>query len=142
MKTYLFEGKNLSPGEILDVLDSENCGVEEHHNFIKPFTEEELDKVEDDFVEQSKKLSSLRNELAAVSEPIKAKIKPLEKETSSLMQSINQGGTLVTEKVYCFPDYDNKIMGLYDSRGFQVGTRPMSRTERQLHINSELRRAI
>jgi hypothetical protein len=42
----------------------------------------------------------------------------------------------VTEKVYCFPDYESKLMGLYDNTGTLVGTRAMTKAERQLHINS------
>lgn len=142
MKPFLFEGRELTPEEILDTLDAENCGVEECHDFVKPFSEEELAVVEKDYIEDSKELLKLKKELEAISAPIKEKIKPLEKTTKLKIQTIHAGGERVTEKVYCFPDYDSKLMGLYDSRGMLIGTRPMTRAERQLHINSELKRAI
>lgn len=136
MKTYLFEGESLTPEQIKDNLEAENCGVQELHNFIKPYTEDEQLAVQDQYIEENKELATLRKELEELSEPIKIKIKPLEKSTKKLITNINQGGEMVTEKVYCFPDYDNKMMGLYDSRGMLVSTRPMTRAEKQLHINS------
>jgi len=142
MKTFLFEGETLTPGQIVDNLESGNCGVEECHTFVKPFSEEELVKTESDYLEKSKELNSLERELEAISQPLKEKMKPLKKDTKDLIESINRGGEEVTEKVYCFPDYDSKTMGLYDKRGYLVGTRPMTRAERQLHINSHLNKAV
>ena len=142
MKTHLFEGQDLKPGEILDILEAENCGVEECHTFVKPFSEDEMVQTESDYLEKSKELNSLERELDVISAPIKEKMKPLKKETKDLIESINRGGTEVTEKVFCFPDYESKVMGLYDGRGYLVGTRPMTRAERQLHINSHLNKAI
>lgn len=142
MKTFLFEDKNLKPGEVLDALEGENCGVEECHTFVKPFSEEEMIQTESHYLEKSKSLNSLERELDAISQPLKEKMKPLKKDTKDLIEAINRGGLEVTEKVYCFPDYDAKVMGLYDCRGYLVGTRPMTRAERQLHINSHLNKAV
>jgi septation ring formation regulator EzrA len=143
MKTYLFEGKGeLSSRDILDNLESDNCGVEECHTFVKRFSENELVKAESDYLESSKQLDALERELEAISSPIKEKMKPLKKTSKDLIQALNKGGLEVTEKVFCFPDYENKIMGLYDQRGYLVGTRPMTRSERQFHINSHLNTAL
>lgn len=142
MKTYLFDGQELKPSEILDNLEAENCGVEECHTFIKPFSEDELVESERDYVEKNKALNSLERELETLSAPLKEKMKPLKKDTKILIEGINRGGVEVTEKVFCFPDYDTKVMGLYDSRGYLIGTRPMTRQERQLHINSHLNKAV
>lgn len=142
MKPNLFEGRDLSPDEILDNLEAENCGVEERHDFIKPFTEDELALLEKEYIDENKQLLKLQKELKAISEPIKEEMKPLEKAVKLKINTLHNGGERVTEKVYCFPDYDSKLMGLYDSRGMLIGTRPMTRAERQLHINSELKRAI
>jgi hypothetical protein len=142
MKTFLFENQDVTPGQILDNLEAENCGIEECHTFVKPFSEEELIKAESDYLEKSKNLNSLERELEILSTPLKEKMKPLKKDSKDLIESINRGGTEVTEKVYCFPDYEAKVMGLYDSRGYLIGTRPMTRAERQLHINSHLNKAV
>lgn len=136
MKTKLFDDPNLTKQQILDNLEGENCGVEESHKFIKPFTEDELVQAESDYLEKNKKLNLLEKELQKVAGPLKEEMKPLQKESKKLIQMINNGGEEVTERVFCFPDYDNKVMGLYDQRGIHIGTRPMTRAERQLHINS------
>jgi hypothetical protein len=142
MKTQLFDSEKLSPKEIIDNLESENCGVEMSHEFIKPFSEDELLAIETDHLEKSKELNALENQLRAIATPLKLQIKPLAKETKRLIQLVNQGGEQVTEKVYCFPDMDSKLMGLYDQRGHLVGTRPMTRAERQLHIFGDVTKAI
>lgn len=143
MKTFLFEDKgDLTPGEIIDNLESLNCGVEECHTFVKPFSEDELLQTESEYLEKSKELNSLERELEAISAPLKEQMKPLKKDSKTLIEAINRGGEEVTEKVYCFPDYENKVMGLYDKRGYLIGTRPMTRAERQLHINSHLNKAM
>lgn len=142
MKTYLFEGQDLKPGEIMDNLEAENCGIEECHTFVKPFSEEELIQAESDYLEKSKELNSLERELDTISAPLKEKMKPLKKDSKDLIEAINRGGEEVSERVFCFPDYESKVMGLYDSRGYLIGTRPMTRSERQLHINSHLTKHI
>jgi hypothetical protein len=142
MKTKLFDDPKLTEQEIIDNLEAENVGVEECHTFIKSFSEEEQSEIETSYIEGSKELAKLKKELDDVSAPIKEKIKPIEKETRRMIHSINRGGEEVTEKVYCFADYESKVIGLYDRRGILIGTRPMTRTEKkygddfQLHINS------
>ena len=143
MKSFLFDPDGaMTPEEILDNLEAENCGVEENYAFLKPYTDEEAEVAERSYLQKSKELSNLEKELATISAPIKEKMKPLKKECKHLIESLNKNGTEVREKVYLFPDYDSKMMGIYDSRGILVGTRVMSRAERQLHINSHLKKAI
>jgi hypothetical protein len=143
MKTFLFDDKGeLTPAEIIDNLESSNCGVEECHTFVKPFTEDEMVQAESDYLEKSKELNSIEKELDAISAPLRERMKPLKKDSKTLIESINKGGVEVSEKVYCYPDYDSKVMGLYDKRGVLIGTRSMTRAERQLHINSHLTKAV
>jgi hypothetical protein len=142
MKTKLFDDPNLSPREITDNLEAENCGIEESHEFIKPFTEEELVAREEMHLNLSKEVHSLNKQLEAVSSPIKEQLKPKNQDLKVLIQEINQGGQETTEKVYLFPDHESKLMGLYDSRGILVGTRQMNRAERQLHIFGNINKAI
>jgi hypothetical protein len=143
MKTFLFEDNpNLKPSEIIDALEADNCGVEECHTFVKRFAEDQMIAAESEYLEKSKELNSLERELDAISSPIKVKMKPLRADAKVLIESINRGGEEVTEKVYCFPDYESHTMGLYDMRGYLIGTRPMKRAERQLHINSHQNKAV
>lgn len=139
MKTNLFqEFPELTENEKKTMLEGDNVGVEEMHEFVKAFTAEEQVEAENLHLELSKNLSTVAAKLQAVSEPLKAEMKPLRVELAQLIDKLKKGGEAVTEKVYLFPDYDNKVMGRYDSRGLLIDTRPFNRTERQLHINSPL----
>jgi hypothetical protein len=135
MKTKLYGDTDLNSDAIKDMLESENCGVEEKE-FVKAFSDEELETVETEYLEESKKLAILKRKLDEVSAPLKEQMKPLQKTLALNISRINAGGETVTEKVYCFPDYESKLMGLYDNTGTLVGTRAMTKAERQLHINS------
>lgn len=143
MKTKLFAETEMNPQAIKDTLESENCGVEEKE-FVKAFSDEELIEIEQLHLEESKKLAVLKKKLEEISAPLKEQMKPLMKSTALNIDRINKGGEEVIEKIYCFPDYESKLMGLYDSTGTLVGTRAMNKMERQLHINSQIseRRAM
>lgn len=135
MKTKLYSETSLTPDGIKDALETENCGVEEKE-FIKAFSDSELEAVETEYLDDSKKLAVLKRKLDEVSQPLKEQMKPLQKSCALNIARINEGGEKVIEKVYCFPDYESKLMGLYDSTGTLVGTRAMTKSERQFHINS------
>lgn len=134
MRTKLFE--DLPEQEIIDNLDAENIGTEESYKFLKPYTDDEIDKIQSDYIELSKKLEIKEQEKKALLEPIQADLKSLKDSTGILRKSLAEGGEIVNEQVWMIPDYEEKVVGLYDSRGMLVGTRPMSAKQRQLHINS------
>lgn len=135
MKTKLYGDNELTADGIKDALEAENCGVEEKE-FVKAFSDDELETAESLYLEDSKKLAVLKRKLDEVSSPLKEQMKPLQKSCAINITKINEGGEKVIEKVYCFPDYESKLMGLYDNTGTLVGTRSMTKAERQLHINS------
>jgi predicted nucleic acid-binding Zn-ribbon protein len=137
MEVNLFKDKTLSKEEMLNVIDSECYSVEDDHSFLKPFTEEELNQVRDDHTKRSQEIYQLKKKLEELTAPIKGQLKPIEKEVNNLIKQIDNGGDFVTERVYLYPDYDNRVMGVYDSHGMLIKTRPMSRQEKQLSINAE-----
>lgn len=145
MKTKLFtdsEMETMGETALVQTMEAESMGVEELHDFLRPFNEDEQKEVEEEFLFKSKELNTLKRQLDEVSSPLKEAIKPVAKETARLIDSIQKGGVIVSEKVYLYPDYESSLMGLYDSRGVMVATRSMTRSEKQLHINSGIRRAV
>jgi alpha-tubulin suppressor-like RCC1 family protein len=134
MKTKLFE--DLNPREILDNLEAENCGIEDNFRYIKPFTEEEAFESRSKLTEAMIGKSKINHKIKALTEPLKEEIKPLDQDIKKELHNLEQGGIEVYGKVYCFPDYEANLMGLYNDEGMLVATRQLSRTERQLHINS------
>lgn len=136
MQSIKYENK--APEEVINLLESENCGIDEHYEFVKPYEDDQEQQMQREYIELSKELERAEQKKAELLTPILAELKELKKSTGEIRRNLTRGGELVTEKVYCFPDYDNNVMGLYDSRGALVGMRTMTRSERQLHINSHL----
>lgn len=136
MQPRLFAESGLTPEQIEDNVIANAHDVEDGYTFMKPYTEEELQTIKNDYLDRSKRLSRLRKELKKVQEPIKAEIKPLEKETGRMIENLTKGGEDVTEKIYLYPDYTNQIMQLYDSRGVLINFRQFTMKERQLSLNS------
>jgi hypothetical protein len=135
MKHNLFEGDNLTPRQIADQLETNAYGVEELHDFLKPFTDDEYETVKSEYVEKSKDLGLLEDKLAAIAKPIKEEMEPLKKALKKTLVNIKQGGELVSGKVFTFPDYESKLTYLYNEQGILVGTRAMTRQERQYSLN-------
>lgn len=136
MKTIMFNQGELTPEEIKQNLESECVDIQEHHEFLRPYSEEEMEEVKARYADTGAELYKLEAKLKAVTEPLKAEIKPVKEVNLSLRKNLSDGGERVSGRVYLFPDYKSNLMGLYDERGILVNTRPLTRAERQLHINS------
>ncbi len=135
MKEKLFTEDNHTTESLVSALEASNCGVEEIE-LVRHYNEYQLEEMEKQYIEDSKKLSALKTKLEALQAPILEEMKPLKKSTVLTVSKLNIGGEKVTEKVYCFPSGDTNLMGLYDKTGTLVSTRQMTKNERQLHINT------
>lgn len=138
MNPRLYADLNLSPEEIEDNVVANAHDVEDSYTFMKPYSEDDLVKMKEEYLEKAKQLKRLQKELKKVQEPIKASIKPLQKDTDRMVENLTKGGEDVTEKVYLYPDYKNQIMQLYDARGYLVNFRAFTIKERQLSLNSHV----
>ena len=136
MKTNFFEGHNVSDHEKLITLQSECVGTEVDKKFKRPYTEEEKKDLELGYINNAKVIAKKEEILAERTKPLKDQISALKKENNQTMKEISSGGVYVMEDVYLFPDLKNQKMAAYDQTGNLVEVRPMTRSERQLHINS------
>lgn len=134
MNTQLFTG--LTPQEVLDNLEAENCGVEDNYKYTKVFNDEDAIEVREQLSEAMVAKKRLEKKIRELTEPLREEIKPLTAQIKESLDDLDRGGEESFGKVYCFPDYESRLMGLYNEFGKLVGTRPLTRTERQLHINS------
>jgi len=91
MKSFLFENDGMTPEEIIDNLEAENCGVEENYVFLKPYADEESEEAEQSYLRKSKELNTLEREMEAVAALLKEKMKPLKQECKQLIRSLNRG---------------------------------------------------
>lgn len=135
MSSIIAQLDKCTPEEVKDFLEGENIGVETQ-TFVKPLTEIELDEMKEEYMDKSKKLFSLKEELKRLSDPLNEEMKPLKSETTRMMKTIHKGGKDVTEDIYLVPDYQKKIVYFFTEDGMMVGQRPFTSQERQLHLNS------
>jgi DNA-binding transcriptional MerR regulator len=127
----------LSLEEIRDNLEAE-CVRKENSTFIRPMTPDELEAVERDYLEGSKRQQALEAELEAISKPIREQITDHKKLNKELLTTIRSGGTEVTDNVYLIPDYSSETMSIFAEDGKLISARSLFKSERQLSINSHL----
>jgi hypothetical protein len=97
------------------------------HEFTRDETIEMKDQISTNLI----KINDLKDELDEIKEQFKASINPMEKENKRLLMDIRLGFRDQELNVYLVPDYDNKIMELYDDEGTKVGERKMMMSEYQ-----------
>jgi len=136
MKSKLFEEGLHSEREIVDAMDADCHEIEDGFKYVKQFSDDEVTERKEMFFIESKKVNDLGLKLKDVADPIKAQMKEADAERKALLHSLNKGGVEVTGKVWLFPDYEAKLMGIYDSTGTLVDTRSFTQKERQLSMNS------
>ena len=127
--------------EIRDNLEANSVEIEENYEYIKPFSDVELQEEQAKLSKNSVGSLRLNSKIKTLIEPLKEELKPIDKSIKISVKNLDQGGVTTYGRIYAFPDYDSKMMGLYDVNGILVGTRPLNRTERQLHINSNFNKA-
>lgn len=99
------------------------------------FSEEEINAMNGTISSNLRKSYDLQSALDEIKEDYKGKMKPLEKENRVLLKQTKDGFVDRDQEVYLIPDYDNRIMELYDENGIKVGDRKMLMQEMQGHLD-------
>jgi hypothetical protein len=99
------------------------------------FSEEEINAMNGTISSNLRKSYDLQSALDEIKEEYKGKMKPLEKENRILLKQTKDGFVDRDQEVYLIPDYDNRIMELYDENGIKVGDRKMLMQELQGHLD-------
>jgi predicted nucleic acid-binding Zn-ribbon protein len=99
------------------------------------FTDDEINEMNSTISSNLRKSYDLQSELDEIKEDFKGKMKPLEKENRVLLKQTKDGFVDRDQEVYLIPDYDNRIMELYDENGIKVGDRKMLMAELQGHLD-------
>jgi hypothetical protein len=99
------------------------------------FSEEEINAMNGTISSNLRKSYDLQSALDEIKEEYKGKMKPLEKENRVLLKQTKDGFVDRDQEVYLIPDYDNRIMELYDENGIKVGDRKMLMQELQGHLD-------
>lgn len=99
------------------------------------FSEEEINTMNGEINSNLRKHYAFEAELQKIKDEYKAKMKPLEKRNILLLAQTHAGFVDRDQDVYLIPDYDNRIMELYDENGIKVGDRKMLMQEMQGHLD-------
>jgi len=132
MKKSLFP-IDILPEERIEQLQNECIGSEEE-NYDRELTPEELQVLEDEHLEVSKRIHKVKAELDEVSAPLKAEKKKLEKREAYLIDCLEKGTVLDKRTVYAIPEYETEKVGIYDEAGMLIRIRPMFPNEKQYKI--------
>lgn len=113
-----------------------NLAVKKQKEVIRHvFSEEEINTMNGNISSNLRKSYDLQSALDEIKEEYKGKMKPLEKENRILLKQTKDGFVDRDQEVYLIPDYDNRIMELYDENGIKVGDRKMLIQEMQGHLD-------
>jgi len=126
---------DVSPVDRREMLEANSEKVEQM-TYSKPLTPEELEKARMDFSQQAIEIANRQDQLKAVTDAIKAEIKPMLENSRSLLAEIRTKHRLVTEEVFFLADHDSGMMCIYNATGELVSSRRLTPEENQLSIHS------
>jgi hypothetical protein len=107
----------------------------EPFSYMKAFSENELETMKNELVKNSIFLKTEEDDFEVIRAEYKERIKPVKKETGSLIRSLHEKAQVVTED--CFVEYDhdtNTAKYFSPSTGDLVYTRPLYANEMQITI--------
>mgnify|MGYP006921288224 CR=1 FL=1 len=131
--------KNLAQGQLRDYLES-HCDSTSTETYFRPFEQSELDKATADFGKMSMTIEDLKLQLKEETKALKETIDFHAKEASAKLKSIRKRGEEETGKVFLFKDYEAKTITTVNSFGAIISERRMTPEERQLQIDTNLRK--
>lgn len=114
-------------------LESNADGVEKI-SYMKSFDPDEIQQQKDILAENSVRLNTLVEELKAIKDSYKEKMKPYAQEIQECLKHIREGAELVDEECYKFIDQQERLVGFYNQFGDLVSVRQIKPEERQSTI--------
>lgn len=100
----------------------------------RPFTEGELSEFKDTLSEEMIALNKIEQELKAIKDEFKIKMKPLQTRVSELLVDLRLKYRESMEEVYMLADYPAGTMNTYDIEGKFIASRKLYPQERQHKI--------
>jgi hypothetical protein len=113
----------------------DNCDKVEELGYMKQFTPEEIQQQKDELSEVAIKINDIESERKEAMSEFKTALKPLETQKASLLKNIKTKAEFVREECFKFTDFDDRMVGFYNSDGLLVESRPMRPDEAQRTIN-------
>ena len=113
----------------------DNCDKVEEMGYMKQFTPDEIQQQKDELSEVAITINDIESERKEAMNEFKSKIKPLETQKATLLKNIKTKAEFVREECFKFVDFDDRMVGFYNSDGVLVEMRPMRPDEGQRTIN-------
>ncbi len=112
-----------------------NISVSSERMSVKhTFVDSETEKMKDDFINRQVSITLLKEQLDAVKEEFKAKIKPLEQSQSETLTQIRSGFVEELKEVFLVPDFENGVMQYFTEDGTEVFSRKLRADEKQTNF--------
>jgi len=121
MKQFIGTGRE-TPKEILEILQA-NADDTGEENFVRPYADDQMKKVEQEFLSGQKEFKKLQNKINKLKKEYSGRMKPLKENNDQLLTNIELKGEMVLEEVFYFTDFAEGKVGTYDNRGNLISER-------------------
>ena len=136
----IYKIKDMTPEARREWFLNESFGTEEMR-YMKPLDETELAALKDELAQTAIKRKSLEEEMTAVVEDYKARIKPLKEKFAETLDAIHHKAVDAMGTVWLWQDFDNQMMVYFGEDGTVINMRRMKPEERQTRFQIERARA-
>ncbi len=117
-----------------------NASKIEEQTYLKPLDNDAISEKQQLFSRNAIEISKHDDVLKEHREAHKLATKPLVEANKQLLTAIKNGGEEVKEEVYMIADHDSNMMGIYNSEGVLISSRPLYAAERQYSITDSVRK--
>lgn len=118
---------------------SDNADSMEEVGYMKPFSPDEMETMKDRLSKVVIDINDIEEEKKAANDEFKLRKKPLETEKQTLLENIKNKSEYVVEDCYKFIDQEEGMVGMYNSEGQLIESRPIRPEERQTTLFQQLR---
>lgn len=136
MDKYLFQ--NARSEEERATLLKDNCDAVEQVSYNKKYPVEEVEDMREQLIRNTINLKEVKERKKAVVKDYNDRIKAIEKENDELTENLMDGSRTVDEVCYKFVDYEERMVGYYNSDGELIKERPARKSELQKTIYREM----
>lgn len=117
----------------------DNCDCVVEFGYMKPFATEQVLAFKEALADLSIEIADTENEMRAVHEGYKARLKPLKEQRADIVGKIKTRSEYVKEPCYRFTDRESKTTGIYNADGILVEQRAATADELQATIYEAMR---
>lgn len=127
------------PVEEREQLLRDNCDQIVERNYMRSFSQEEVNTRRAELEQVSITMQELDEELAMVRADIKGRLKPLIERRGKILDELKARGEYVKGDSYKFVDVEEGKAAFYSPEGYKIEERPITAEERQRNIMQAVR---